>query len=424
MLNSLSTALQQISGIEDLEIVDTNLQQSSSRRLIPLAQVPYFLAVPVTVDYRVIYHCKLLCEQILRCEEIHETSQAQVIALQDGMTRILRSLQHLSMDNTMAVNAFDFLGDLGRYALYRDRKLLINTGLDRVTLETSRLKLRKNGNFDQFVRTGELLGYRTEHFTIIVDSDEVLPTMTKEVIQLHLQLLTKIDAHQRIIQKLEMMNTNLESLVAERSAELLHNNELLLEEKRKVDDVNERLHSMNEQLDRLSRLDPLTGVSNRRDLLERMQVELNRQRHTSCLLVCDLDYFKSINDTYGHDAGDYILRTVATAFQAGLRHTDILCRYGGDEFVIFMPDISLAAGRRIAERLRDHIAKMPIIYDEQSITLTLSIGVAACTAKLSISESFREADRNLYQAKMHGRNHVCAPSTRRSHKVPTDGFGH
>jgi diguanylate cyclase (GGDEF)-like protein len=163
------------------------------------------------------------------------------------------------------------------------------------------------------------------------------------------------------------------------------------------------------RLDREAKLDPLTGVPVRRLLESRMQKAFRRSLEENvpmAVIMCDIDFFKKVNDTHGHDAGDQALILVAHTLEAHRRESDLCCRYGGEEFTILLEDTRGDAALRLAERLRAAIEALAMEYDGQAIPLTLTLGVAAYP-ELHIktaSELLLLADEALYQGKERGRN--------------------
>ncbi len=157
--------------------------------------------------------------------------------------------------------------------------------------------------------------------------------------------------------------------------------------------------------------DPMTQVFNRQYFDAQLTSELSfALRHATelSLLVVDIDFFKKVNDSYGHLAGDAVLRSVAELLQAQLRTEDTLARYGGEEFVVLLRGVALSDAVRAAERLRTAIEKAPIQYGTQAVPVTLSIGcasVADCTEP-SPEMLIETADQRLYAAKRGGRNRV------------------
>ncbi|HTY99399.1 MAG TPA: diguanylate cyclase [Rhodocyclaceae bacterium] len=157
--------------------------------------------------------------------------------------------------------------------------------------------------------------------------------------------------------------------------------------------------------------DALTGLYNRRYLDETLERELaraHRERAPLSLVMIDLDHFKEINDTYGHRAGDEMLRMMARLLQADVRHEDVPCRYGGEEFLILLPKMTAAAAHDKAERWRDALARMSLPFDGQILRMTASIGVASYPDHGSTPDELtRLADEALYRAKRAGRNRVA-----------------
>ncbi|MBI4531432.1 MAG: diguanylate cyclase [Candidatus Latescibacteria bacterium] len=164
----------------------------------------------------------------------------------------------------------------------------------------------------------------------------------------------------------------------------------------------------------LSLTDGLTRLLNRRALNDRLQQEFDRtRRYGSCLslMMLDIDHFKDINDTYGHQQGDVILRGLADILTEGSRRSDVLARYGGEEFMVVLPETTLSNARQLAERLRVRVASHPFrLPAGQLLTVTISIGVATFPRpEITDEEKLIEAaDRALYRAKHGGRNRVCA----------------
>jgi diguanylate cyclase (GGDEF)-like protein/PAS domain S-box-containing protein len=161
----------------------------------------------------------------------------------------------------------------------------------------------------------------------------------------------------------------------------------------------------------LSRTDDLTGLLNRRALIERLGDEVLRSRRYKAdlaLIICDIDYFKEINDTYGHDAGDKVLRIISTLIKELLRQTDMIGRYGGDEFLLILPETSLEGAKEIAERIRHAVEEYEInIGFAEPIKTTLSLGVAQFNVeKEDTNDLIKRADNALYVAKGKGRNRV------------------
>ena len=168
------------------------------------------------------------------------------------------------------------------------------------------------------------------------------------------------------------------------------------------------LQQANERLERLNRIDHLTQLYNRGTLEECLEREFQRSRRTfqSCsLLMFDIDYFKKINDNYGHQAGDAVLQATAATLKEALRTTDIAARYGGEEFCVILIDTNAKEAQLVAERLRRNMAERHVLYEGQEIRWTISSGIAELTELMDDHGQWLEcADRALYEAKRGGRN--------------------
>ncbi len=171
-----------------------------------------------------------------------------------------------------------------------------------------------------------------------------------------------------------------------------------------------QLQSANDQLKHLSRTDRLTGLNNRGHWEEELKREYSRHRRygsTAALVMFDIDHFKKVNDTYGHQAGDKVIQAVAEVVRKEARDTDIAGRYGGEEFVILLPDVDSAGARLFAERLRQKTEALTVDYDGQVISFTISLGVADLAQSSNDHQQLIEwADHALYQSKRNGRNQV------------------
>jgi diguanylate cyclase (GGDEF)-like protein len=172
-------------------------------------------------------------------------------------------------------------------------------------------------------------------------------------------------------------------------------------------DVEAQYH---ETIYRMTIMDGLTNVHNKRYLLETLERELPRAiRHQRPLSLCmfDLDHFKQVNDTYGHIAGDYVLKEVASVVRSRLRPDDVIARYGGEEFAVLLPETDLKGAQAIAEELRKLIAERVFEFEGERIPVTVSIGCTQLRGEDDAMKLVKAADVKLYEAKRGGRNRVC-----------------
>ena len=165
-----------------------------------------------------------------------------------------------------------------------------------------------------------------------------------------------------------------------------------------------------EEIYRLTTIDGLTQVYNKRYFLETLEREIGRAqryRRDLSLILFDLDHFKSINDSYGHLAGDHVLKQLASALKGRIRREDMLSRYGGEEFAIILPEIDADNARQFGEKIRRLVEQANFRFEDTRIPVTISVGIATIGPDLQAPEDFvRLADEKLYEAKTTGRNRV------------------
>jgi len=230
------------------------------------------------------------------------------------------------------------------------------------------------------INRAEIYRYLTKPW----ENTELLTVVGQAAERFHL-----ITENQRLVGELKKVNEGLETTVKERTAEL---------------------QEANERLAKLAMTDPLTKVMNRRAFFGRFTEEVERsRRYLRSLVVAmvDVDRFKDFNDMEGHLRGDEALKKIAQTLQNNLRKTDLLGRYGGEEFILLMPETPLASAVETCERLRAGIEDLEFQGKEEPAYLTVSIGVAAYPDQGNTVEGLTEAaDQALYQAKNAGRNRV------------------
>jgi diguanylate cyclase (GGDEF)-like protein/PAS domain S-box-containing protein len=170
-----------------------------------------------------------------------------------------------------------------------------------------------------------------------------------------------------------------------------------------------RLADAYRRLEVLSRTDPLTTLANRRALLESINYEkfrIERSHEVFSIIICDIDDYKSVNDTYGHNAGDFVLIEVSRLVEHALRKQDLVGRWGGDEFLMILPQTAAKGGRILADNIRKKISDTKFEYREYIINVSMSFGVAEFEAGSSLHECIKNADEALYKAKSKGKNAV------------------
>jgi two-component system cell cycle response regulator len=226
----------------------------------------------------------------------------------------------------------------------------------------------------------------------------------------HLPILViaEYEDRDRVLRGLELGVNDYLSRPIDRN-ELLARARILLRGKRYADRLREKVqHSIE-----LSIVDPLTGLNNRRFLENHLAATLEqaRVRHKPVsLMILDIDHFKQVNDTYGHQAGDEVLKGFSDRIRRIIRGGDLLCRLGGEEFVVVMPNVPLDVARRVAERARVSIEEAPFVIEKsgRTIPITVSIGLAERGRDAEADALYQRADKALYRSKAEGRNRVTS----------------
>jgi len=175
------------------------------------------------------------------------------------------------------------------------------------------------------------------------------------------------------------------------------------------DGFQSQLKELNEALQVVSRTDPLTGLPNRRAMMEELHGEMarsGREGGTLAVLMVDVDHFKLVNDTHGHEVGDRVLQILAQALKEALRAYDVCARWGGEEFLVLLPGTDRAGALEVGEKLRKAVAAHSVPAGEARVTVGLSVGVAVLEPQESMDSLLRRADAAMYEAKRHGRDRV------------------
>ena len=191
-------------------------------------------------------------------------------------------------------------------------------------------------------------------------------------------------------------------------AQIIERLQALSEHSRQMEQEAQQLSVKLEEQRQQALIDPLTGLANRAAWNERSVLEHAKlQAHSSLLLsIIDIDYFKRINDNYGHLAGDKVLKIIASELQKRLRETDFIARFGGEEYAVLMPDTPLEEGCELINTLRLAIAACPFNFKGEPVSVTLSAGVGKIAADESLDQAFDRVDQALYAAKKGGRNRI------------------
>jgi len=157
-------------------------------------------------------------------------------------------------------------------------------------------------------------------------------------------------------------------------------------------------------------LDPLTGVYNKKEILNFLEKLLANyiryKKDPFSVMMLDIDFFKKINDTYGHLAGDFILKEFVKIIQKIIRHSDILGRFGGEEFIVLLPNTKVSGALRLAQRIKEEVEKNSFKFGNKDIKITTSIGITSASLNDSVESLLERVDEALYDAKKKGRNRI------------------
>lgn len=191
--------------------------------------------------------------------------------------------------------------------------------------------------------------------------------------------------------------------------ELKKSKEELQEYAAELENKNLELNILLEKLERSAMTDFVTGLINRRRMTQKIKAQIaeNKRSHQiSTIILADIDNFKKVNDTYGHDCGDLALKSVADLMRGSLREEDVTARWGGEEFLLMLPNTDLTDGYNAAEKIRAAVEKTVFSYHEKEFFLTITLGVAELLPSLGIDGSIRRADEALYKGKDASKNCV------------------
>jgi len=167
--------------------------------------------------------------------------------------------------------------------------------------------------------------------------------------------------------------------------------------------------ALSEKYQRLAHLDPLTQLSNRRDALaifKREKARTARSKEPLSIILCDVDYFKKINDKFGHNAGDVVLIALAEIFTKSMRDQDCVARWGGEEFLFILPQTEAKSANIFAEKIQEKLQHHLVNYENENISVRVSMGIEELKENQTIDEMINNADKHLYQAKNSGRNQI------------------
>lgn len=181
-----------------------------------------------------------------------------------------------------------------------------------------------------------------------------------------------------------------------------------------LEEKNHALHIALEKLEKAALTDPLTGLWNRRAMYKRLRDEkerFDRGGKSFAVVIGDVDHFKTFNDNHGHDCGDFVLEAIAGILEQNLRKQDTVSRWGGEEFLILLPETFLDGAYRKTESIRHVLHNHPFVFNEMTLHLSMTFGVVAFRMGLSVEDCIKLADGALYEGKKQGRNRVVVQNS-------------
>lgn len=409
-LEELTCNLKKLINLDALFISQEDIENDELKK-IKLQSFDYYLYISKQASYNNMYSMKNIYELYLGNVKEHKENQ-DYLAYLINLAKGLLTTSKISVNKNYAeIEDFEFLNTLMDYAIVKNGTVIFNKNIHKSLMETSLIKLKKLNEFSMFVKEGEIFGYSTQYYKMILNSDSIIDNIVKLALKAKLSYFDKLYENEIYLNRLKNINIELEQKVKERTMEIENKNKQLIEEKQKLDEANRKLMELNAHFDELSRTDPLTKLSNRRDLEEKFEFAIKKyskkQTHFS-LVMGDIDYFKTINDTFGHDCGDHVLVKVSKIFKENLRMKDVVSRYGGEEFVILLPGVDFNYSLSIIERLRAMIENEIFEFNNKVFHITMSFGLLNFSDNLSFSECISIADKALYKAKAKGRNSIVS----------------
>ncbi|MDP2962729.1 MAG: GGDEF domain-containing protein [Sulfurimicrobium sp.] len=334
--------------------------------------------------------------------ELRNDSDAQVL---DGLVQLLRLL----VDNISEL-LLDDKWLVGQMAVIQD---IISQPLDSRVLYDAERSFKevifKQGNLKH-----SLMEARTTIKNMMATFIDRMSEMSASTGEYH----NKIESYAAAISKTEdinQLNLILGDLMKDTRGmqlDMIRSRDELALAHKQVKDAEEKIRQLEIELDQVSELvheDHLTGTLNRRGMEDAFGRELSRADRLKaplCVSLLDIDHFKRLNDTYGHDAGDEALVHLVRVTREALRPTDVIARFGGEEFVIILPDTGMDEAVKVMTRVQRHLTKNFFMHDNQRLLITFSAGVALRNAGEGSESMISRADRALYQAKEAGRNRV------------------
>jgi len=339
-----------------------------------------FLGLIAEFDHDLGEECSMRLTR-LRLDIDKSASLEDLVGLKDDILAIVQGYNRIINEERSMVA--DFISEIGNGLLEVERQYLDSlsqTGHGRA--ENTKFNSLIENHMEDMKKSAQLSTTLAEFRSLVMSRIASIRTALEE------KRRSEVLRQESLKVEMESLNENLQRM------------------KKEVDQVHEKRKALEKEV----LVDHLTGVANRRALRERMKDELYRYQrygHFFSMTLFDIDYFKTINDKYGHWAGDKCLKEIIKRIKPILRETDFIARWGGDEFVVIFPGTDHDSAAAVAERIRKLIENTRFVYHKQEISLTVSIGVTEIQESDSSQEHvFNRVDKAMYKAKKKGRNLV------------------
>ena len=370
-------------------------------RLFHIVPQQYYLLTEARADFRRLALVREILAEHLELFDANTVFKHDNDLLRQEINLVFKINKDLTDDLTGIASAFAPLEAYVRYAVLNSQTTLYNSGVKPQALEVCQRRLQIQKEFSLVVSTGELFAIRSEGIAGVFESDMPLSDTVRELIRLKICWLGMQNRQRRLVDGLLELQKTYQSNTPDAS---------FAQGKPVADDPDLNPQYRELQLKFQSLLqqaitDSLTTAFNRNKVNEILEELTHREGRTFSVILSDIDHFKTVNDTYGHQEGDRVLVEYVQVTRQALRKTDILARWGGEEFLIVMEDTSLNHATARAEVLRQRIAAHRFFSDRM---ITCSYGVAEWQAGDDVASTIAKTDQALYQAKRDGRNRVVA----------------
>jgi diguanylate cyclase (GGDEF)-like protein len=410
MTDVFLTELRLLLSMPGLDLVRPPAQPAAGHRLVAVPDTDWLAQLPDPCAPRTAFQVGALLRQHLHRREREDALGAQLAQLTRELDALVNVSQVAEDETRLGEGILPDVGDI-RWAIFKKGTLLINKGLSDHTIVPSLRRLEREAEFSYVVSAGEHWVVSAGRFAVICESDYRISPLMRQMIRLRLEWLNRSAREREMAERMQSMLASHRADVERLRRDEESSRWSALELRQRLDRLNQDFEGV---LHRAT-TDSLTHAYNRAKIEEILAGYCGRGDPRGdtgarfCLLALDVDHFKRINDAHGHPVGDRVLIEVASGIRAALRQTDVLARWGGDEFLVLLPEFDLGPATACGERLRRAVAQLPSI---PGLGVSISVGVAMHEPGETAESLFCRADQALYEAKRAGRDRVVAAAPR------------